>query len=240
LCWLLVPVSLAWLATETDAARVFFPRYLIVSAPAAFVLTAMCVRLAPGQWAQVALGIVLALAALGTSRSVEQFALDGRLLADRSDDWRSAITFFNKQSERGRYPVLVRSWLIEADGLRQPHDPYLVAYCLYPVTGLYPIDAHTDRLVPLPRTDSGRMEPALLDRLRSSGGVWLILGGSPEVTARIERDLMRILPTQDSSQESQRSQVGGQQGDWHIAVRRTFGNVQVLLIQRAEVLTPSP
>ncbi|MEX2172744.1 MAG: hypothetical protein WD872_00195, partial [Pirellulaceae bacterium] len=234
LAWLLVPVALAWLATATDAARLFFPRYLASSTPAAIVLAACCVRLAPGKLAPAGLGLALVFAALVGSGTIEQYRRDGRFLDDRRDDWRSAVAFFNRLPNRDRYPVLVRTPLIESDALRYPHDEQLARYCLYPVTSLYPSDTPATNLIPLPRTDAGRLAAGVRSRVVACGGAWLIVGGSQERSRLIERQLLAELRGEEIGTRGQRSEVSGQESShrWAVRLRRSFGNVHILLLHK--------
>jgi hypothetical protein len=231
LLWAIVPVALAWLATATETARLLFPRYVIVSAPAATLLGVMCLRLAPWRSLQIILGLGIALYAVRSSGIVEQLRTDGRLIADRADDWRSAIAWFNEQPGHEKHPVLVRSWLIEADGLRQPHARELEDYCLYPVTSLYPIDADRQRLIPLPRTSAGKLPAEVRERIRAAGGAWLVLGGRAEAADSIVRDLLANLsggPSRLRTQDSSRHE----EGPWWIHEDRAFGAVRLLAIRR--------
>jgi hypothetical protein len=222
LLWAIVPVAIAWLLTATDVARVLFPRYVIVSAPAATLLAVLCLRMVPSRSLQIVLGLGLAAFALRSSHIVEQYQLDRRYIADRRDDWRGAIAFFNQQAGHDQHPVLVRSWLIEADGLATSHSRELADYCLYPVTSIYSLDAERNRLIPLPRTSSGKLDAETIEQIRHSGGAWLILGGRPAVADTIEREIVGRV---------QGSKFKVRSPEWAVAERRSFGNVRVLLIR---------
>jgi hypothetical protein len=223
LVWALVPVAVAWLLTATDVARVLFPRYVITSAPAATLLAVLCLRMVPSRSLQVVLGLGLAAFALRSSHVIEQYQLDRRFIADRPDNWRGAIAYFNEQAG-DQHPVLVRTWLIEADGLATSHSRELADYCLYPVTSIYPLAADRRRLVPLPRTQSGKLDAATVERIRASGGAWLILGGRAEVTDHVATEIMQGV-------QSSKFKVQGSRTLWEIAEQQSFGNVRVVLIR---------
>jgi hypothetical protein len=91
-CWLFVPVMLAWVLTVADIARLFFLRYLVVSAIAPAVLTGLMLRLYPGRLSRVAGSVAVAVALAWHSGLVQQYALDGRVIGDRRQDWRGAVT----------------------------------------------------------------------------------------------------------------------------------------------------
>jgi hypothetical protein len=230
LCWLLVPVSLAWLATASGLAPLLHWRYVAVTAPAATLLAALCVRLAPWKSLQIVLGLGIAAFALRSSYMAEQFRQDGRFLADRQSDWRAAIAHFNDQPEHDRHPVLVATALIEADALRTSPDRRLADYCLFPVTSLYPIDAERERLIPLPRTTAGRLDADVSQRIRESGGAWLIIGRGTDAAARIERDVLASLESSGKRENP----------TWQIESHVPFGSVHVIFLRRGSSPTPDP
>lgn len=166
LCWLLVPMSLAWLATWTDVARLAFPRYLVASLPAAVLLAVICVRLPPWKWLQFVLGAALAAGASFWSFSAKM---------EPREVWREAIAQFNEQLPQQPYPVLLVSNLIEDQALRQADDERLTDYCLFPLTSLYPVAAPQRDLLPLPSRGAGLLTAEQRDWLRSRGGAWLIV-----------------------------------------------------------------
>ena len=217
LTWLFVPLSIAWLATRTDVARLFFERYLISALSASYILAALCVPLAPLRSGRFAVAAACALAAIYSSGIVEQLRYDGRVHALRREDWRGAVAYLNAQLPNQRRPVLVRSGLIEADALRDANDAALREYCLYPVTSLYPLDAPATDLIPLPTTNAGKLSREVQQALLAHGGAWLVLRGSKEAMERVERDL------QDSFVQSNIQLTIGKP--------RSFGNVWIVRIE---------
>jgi len=242
LCWLLVPLVLAWLLTVTDVARLFFLRYLIAIAPAAIVLAILAVWMVPWRQAKIAVGLAVALAALNTG-VIPQLATDGRLIADRHGDWRSAIAHFNRQPDHDHYPLLLTTQLIESDALRGSPDSALREYCLFPVHSLYPIAADPAITIPLTRTSPGQLAPEVRDLVRSRGVAWIIVGGSePAVDAATQQMLVSLAEGSGfrvqrsgittSGESGQRTEVRGQQDGWRVVSRRSFGTVHVVLLRQ--------
>ena len=215
---------------DTDIARLFFLRYLMLSAPAAIMLAVLAIRMLPSRVIQFAAGAGIALFALCTVAAF-QLVTDGRLTTKGQGDWRSAIAHFNKQPERGRFPALVASQLIESEMLRGSSDPVLANYCLYPVHSLYPIDAAPALSVPLPRTSPGQLMPAVRELVASRGGAWLIFAGSADAADNAAAQMMASLAEGD-----QTSEVGRQ--PWQVASRRSFGTVHIILIRPTLNLEP--
>jgi mannosyltransferase len=220
LIWLFVPVSLAWLATAADVARLFFARYLIASAPAALLLVAACLAFVRQNVGRDVLAVALCAYALWSSQVIDQFRFDGRFIGDRREDWRGATSWLNARYRQDPLPVLVRSGLIEADGLRLPNsDPLLADYCLLPVTSLYRLDVPREDLIPLPIANVGQVADGDRSALEFRGGAWLIVRGSPERLARVLDEFAQegLAPATSSHEDSSPS-------------RRSFGNVHIILL----------
>lgn len=228
LCWLLVPLLIAWLATASDVARLLHPRYLAAAEPAALVLAALALHSMPWRRLQVTLALGLAVVGLVESRIPTELVAHSRLIAYRTDDWRSAIDYFNRQPGHSRDPVLLRSLLIESEELATSKDPQLRAYCLYPLTSLYRTDALDDRLIPLPRTDSWNLSPSNLRRVRTAPGFWLIVGANELSASEIERQFLRTLA------QVATERTPGESFTWTITTKGIFGNVRVLRFERVD------
>jgi uncharacterized membrane protein len=219
LAWLLIPVSIAWLTTETDLARIFFVRYLAVSAPAAMLLAALCIRLPPWPAYRIFLALAIGAYAFSSSGIIPQLRHDGRAVADRREDWRSASAWLAQRLADQPYPVLVRAGLIESDGLRVHHDPLLEDYSLLPVTSLYPLPVRRAELLPLPYREAGRLEKWEQDLVRGRGGAWLVVRGSETSAINVERRMIRsVSPTRN--------------GRWHVTERKRFGDLHIVLVVR--------
>ncbi len=226
LCWLLVPLLLAWILSTSGIARLFFARYLMVSAPAAIILAVLAVRLIPWRLARIAAATAIALAALYTP-VIPRLAQGSRPIANRQGDWRSAVAYFNAQSGRDRLPVLVATQLIESEALRGSFDPALVEFCLYPIHSLYPIAADPAFTIPLPRTSPGQLAPSVRDLLASRGGAWLIFAGSDSAANDAAREIVQ-------SVQGPKSKVQGREQNTSVAQRRSFGTVHMIHLNSTE------
>jgi len=166
LLWLLVPLTLAWLTTSLNLARLFFARYVVAAAPAAILLTATCARLAPSRPARIFVGLLLAGAALWINQS---------LPVREQEDWRGAVIWLNEKLQQQPLPVLVFSDLIEDRGLREPHDKSFEDFCLFPVAAIYRVNAPRGDLLPLPSHGTGLLNSNQRLWLRERGGAWIIV-----------------------------------------------------------------
>jgi hypothetical protein len=148
---LLIPTVLAWLATRRQWASLFFPRYLVSSLVAAPLAAGVLNWLLPAtRWRTAAACITIA-ASIWYSNMWQQWQLDGRIIGDRRQDWRGAVSFINQHSSPSKSVCYVRGGFVEAQQLRSAHSPLLEEYCLAPVNNIYklkitaiPIDSPLD------------------------------------------------------------------------------------------------
>lgn len=220
LAWLLVPVTLAWLATASDVARLLSPRYLAASAPAALVLLALAVSAVPDATVRAIVAGAFAIVGTAMSPVIRSLAAGEPPIAWRTDDWRGAIAYFNSQPQHGQGTVLLRTLLIESDALTEtPADGALAEYSLYPIRSLYPIDAPRARLMPLRRSNLGELRPEMAAQIDTARFAWLIVGGTPEAAFRVTAVICAQLSARSSA-------------PWAPNSSRAFGSVSVTLLER--------
>lgn len=218
LCWFFIPALIAWTLTATNVARLFFPRYLAPSAPAAMLLGAMAVELAPWTSSKRLLrGLVLLVSSIFI---LAHFCHDGRLIGNRQDDWRSAVAWLNENRDDRSSSVLLMSGLIEADGLRKAHDKLLDDYCLLPLTATYAVLADRCDLLPLPLHDPGQLDDVVRSRIMHRQDAWLVARTDRTTAHKVTREILCELNQFCTD------------GRWHRSVSRSFGDVQIVGITR--------
>jgi hypothetical protein len=192
-CWLFVPLIVAWILTVCDVVRLFFPRYLVISAVVPALLAGLILRCYPG-WCSRLIGVVAVASALVWHGGlVPQLLRDGRVIGDRRQDWRGAVSLLQQRVAQQDVPVFVRSGLIEADRLRGESSPQLHQYCLLPVSSIYRLDVPPENLFPLPCRWGGELTKPQLDRVAKAGQAWFLLAGSPRGIAGRRRRLAKQL-----------------------------------------------
>jgi hypothetical protein len=164
--WLVVPPALAWIVSAADIIRIFFPRYLLPSAPAAFILVAIALSLVPDRRIRIGVAAVIALFAVHSSHLLSS---NRRERLSRNDDWRGGIAYLATQYRSRPYPVVFWSGLVECTKVHESRDPALRDYCLFPLTSLYPLAIDRRDLLPF-----GNSPPNLEPAVRLRGGVWLV------------------------------------------------------------------
>jgi mannosyltransferase len=221
ICWLTIPIAIAWLATWTESAHLFFARYLVCAFPAAMLFAGLCVYAAPAGWVRLTIGLLTIGVAAWSSGIIPQLVHDGRVIGDRNEDWRGCVAWLNKECPHTQFPVLVWSGLIEADRLRQPHDELLEDYCLLPVTSLYLLDIERTDMFPLPLHEPGHLDQVAEMLAVHRGGAWLIVRGRAEISQQVAAAVLARL-RQSSMPEGT--------GAWSVQEWRSFGRVHVLRI----------
>ncbi len=216
--WLVVPILVAWLATETNFARLFFARYVAATFPAGALVAGLCVQLIHVRSMRLVMGVATVGAAIWFSGIVPQIRLDGRVIADRNEDWRGGVAWLNERIGAEGFPVFVESGYIESDELAQPHNELLDEYCLSPVNSLYPLDASSDDVFPLPLRQPGRLPQAGEMLALHRGGCWVVVRGN--------KDRGRAV----AEQVGQTLRGSGAEANWKVDDEQSFGRVWVLRV----------
>lgn len=188
-CWFVTPLAIVWLLTVTDIARLYLGRYVIGAALAPLLLTGIFVAVCGSRKLQALAASVIIAYAVYFSGMIEQVRFDGRLFADRAENWRDAVDYVNAYRIPGS-PVFVRSGLIEADRLSTDNSELLRSYCNSPVTSIYHVNAADDEIRPLTTYHAGKLSKADVEQIEATGSAWFIINGS---TATRERCAERIL-----------------------------------------------
>jgi hypothetical protein len=128
---------------------------------------------------------------------------------------------------QSQYPVLLASGFIEADGLRQPHDPLLEDYCLLPVTSLYPLDVERADIFPLAFHEPGQLAQVAEMLVVHRGGAWLVVRGDREYGRRVAEQVARHL---------EQSSPGEPSGKWQINDAQSFGHVQTMRLSQENAI----
>ncbi len=201
-CWFFVPLGIAWVATERDLARLFFLRYLIVTAITPIMFSALCYAACSGKIAwnarDLALAIFRNLCAVAivvlvvkTGGMREQYRHDARVIGDRNQNWRSAIQVLNDKATNPKTPIFVRSGLIEADQFHNSSDHRLREYCLLPALGIYRIEREAETLTPLPTSTTANLSDENRKAVADAGEAWFLLSGTPRQVNRMKIPLRR-------------------------------------------------
>lgn len=192
-CCFYVPITIAYALSSYDVARLWLARYVIVAAAMPMLLGGIicgAVRNTVFQFAVAAITIVALLAWLCP---FDQWLLDGRIVSHSEENWRDAVAHIKADDDARDWPVLIRSGLIEANGLIESDDSALREYCLLPVRSIYVLGEDRTE-IPLPTTMPGRIGPQDIAQLKGRNGVWLITPSGKEIadkTLKVVRHKLR-------------------------------------------------
>ena len=193
LCWFLVPLAIAWIATAQGAAPLFFRRYLMVAAVAPLLGAALCCAACPSVGWRCVLAVTVVALSLHRGGMVAQWRQDGRVIADRNQDWRAAVRWIRERADAD-VPVLVRSGLIEAERWYDSSEPLRREYCLLPVLGLYRLDQRRTSLFPLPLRPAAVLSAEGRRQVLACGRAWCLVLGDDRSVARFVQDLRSAWP----------------------------------------------
>jgi len=188
LCWFVIPLGIAWVATAQGSTPLFFRRYLMVAALAPILAAAWCCAACPSAfWRWV---LAAAIVALSVQRGgmVGQWRHDGRVIGDRNQDWRAAVRWVRERASADA-PVFVRSGLIEAERWHSSPDSLRREYCLLPVLGLYRLDHRRESLFPLPLRPAAVLPAEGRRQMLACGQAWCLVLGDERSVARFAQDL---------------------------------------------------
>ncbi len=188
LCWFLVPLTIAWLATARGHVPLFFRRYLMAAAVAPILGAAWCCAACPSAAWRCVLAVTVVGLSIHDGGMVTQWRQDGRVVGDRNQDWRSAVQYVREHA-RADAPVFVRSGLIEAERWYASPEDLRREYCLLPVLGLYRLEQSQDDLFPLPIRPPADLSDGARRRVLVCGQAWCLVQGSERSVARFEEDL---------------------------------------------------
>ena len=178
LCWLFIPLCLAWMANETNIARLFLRRYVIVASLAPVVITALLgSSLRERRQRNLYTLVVLSVSILVVSPVNRNYGG----LARRSpamEGWRDAIKMVRDQTAEQAAPVFVNSGLSESDAWYASENSELVEYCLFPIRGIYPVPDVP--AFPLPRSGVFELSALQLEVIRLYPRLWLVVRGSDQ------------------------------------------------------------
>jgi hypothetical protein len=220
-CWLAVPLGVSWLATYSEVASLFLIRYVVVAVLAPIVVTSFCCACRPTRVERSVVALAAIAATLYVSGMAQQYRFDGRILGDRKEDWRGAVELVNSRQEDSDLPVLVRSGLLEADGLTAPHDEQFRQYCLLPVLSIYRVDRSVQDLCPLPTRRLVGLEDRVRELIATRGGAWLLVQGDLRTADAVIQHVLRDLRTAGfSASLVERRMFGGRVTAARIGVAR--------------------
>jgi hypothetical protein len=182
-CWWAVPPLVAFCSTWLGIAALGMLRYWVASIAGVIVFAVWAQSRCASRTYRLCLGLALIAGTLATGGIVEQWSHDGRWIGDRQEPWREMVSWLNEQWAGEQRPVYVCAGLLEDAALAEDDSAALRDYCLFPVRGIYRVEA--ELVAPLPTRRDVTLPVPLLETAVRQGGVWLIVRSRPERAAVI-------------------------------------------------------
>ena len=176
----------------------------------------------PGSVAKLVVAVLVFVLATAVQERglLRQFLRDGRLIGDRNQDWRSAVSLIREKTTATDSPVFVRSGWLEADRLRTHPGVLFRDYCLAPVKGIYRLDSEPRELIPLPKTAAGQLDDPSVSTLRRHGGGWFLINGNTKTRRQVISDVMASLSRSDLKAQIESSREFGDVLVFQVVVER--------------------
>lgn len=186
LLWFLVPVVVAWLASWTGLAMLFYHRYTIAAAVGPALLAGLLIG-APWNVTTKAVFVVLGLISIPfVPLSVAQsWRHRGAFSLHSCEDWRAAAAWVRQRDAGAHTVVLVDSGLIEAGG------DIPESFVLMPVNNIYDLRGSGRRLVHVRLDDPADLDRVVTGDFHGADRVFLIRRGA---RVYVERNVAELIP----------------------------------------------
>jgi len=157
-CWLLVPLTFALISTQSDLARIYFPRYLIGASVAAMLVAGLAVGLQRRPAARLTICTALLYLAAWRGGWLHPDAYSEAIFIHSNENWRDAVAAIETRDPNGTQPVLIEPGLIETRSWHASSDPLKRAFCSLPVRGIYDLEQGDRAIIAFAR--GAAVEPA--------------------------------------------------------------------------------
>ena len=123
----------------------------------------------------------------------------------RWEDWQSPINEINASQAKRNHPVLLAANLIEDVDALENSDAEFQAYLRFPVGGFYRVENQTPsnadetvarEIIAIPTLLREHTRPSDIEKIKNSGGAWLIVRGTEELAFEIENEVVRKMASQ--------------------------------------------
>ena len=159
-------LSFAAMATSWQIAALFHWRYMIIGLTMSPILMAVATSMIASDWsrwlphvrhAATWWGLTVVILACMVSPIPRQLARDGRVLAERNEDWRALTAHLLNREQTKARPVFLCANLVEDERLRTQPSPDFLEYMSFPLHGHYSLGPEHRRVFPLPTRSTDRL-----------------------------------------------------------------------------------
>lgn len=155
---LLAPMLIVWLLARWEVVNLVHVRYMSTSVMAAACTAAWGVDLFATRSVRWGCGAALLLASIAMSGMLTQWQRDGRIVADRNENWPAVLAEISRREAGEPRPVFLCANLVEDFRLRSQPSEQFVEYLRFPLLGIYRLPGVHREIYPLPTHGARRLD----------------------------------------------------------------------------------
>ncbi|MFM2096749.1 MAG: hypothetical protein RIS70_3873 [Planctomycetota bacterium] len=155
---LLVPMQIVWLLARWEVVNLCHVRYVSSSIIASACTAAWGVDLFASRSVRWSCGAGLVLASIAMSGMLAQWQSDGRIVADRNENWPALLAEISRREAGEPHPVFLCANLVEDFRLRSQPSEQFVEYLRFPLLGIYRLPGVRREIYPLPTHGARRLD----------------------------------------------------------------------------------
>ena len=203
LLWALLPTLGVIALDRFELAPMALVRYTWIGAVAMPVFAGLVIGFVGVSKIRLVLAIALIAASLVwspiTSGKFVSSGFDARQLPGlRLEDWRSPISAINTNQAKQNHPLFLASNLIEDVDAFENSEVQFQEYLRFPLNGFYQIENENSarEIIPIPTLLRERTRDSDIEKIKNSGGAWLIVRGPRDLAFEIEDEIVSKIAIQ--------------------------------------------
>ena len=176
--WAVFPIGSVIALDFFEIAPMALQRYTLVGAIGFPVFAGLCLGHLSGRVGKVVLAGAILVITFVQNPLLESVAWQHRIPQFRFEDWDTPISEINASESKAHHPVFLFSNLIEDRNAFVDYDPQFQMYLLFPVNGLYRLEARGREISAGPTLELTHFSEQQINSIKEQGGGWVIIRGA--------------------------------------------------------------
>lgn len=193
--WAITPTACVIVLAAIGVAPLALVRYTLVGSAAFPIFAGMVTAQAGPTTKQLAIGMLVLGFAVYQNPIANDIVFQQRLPLLRTENWQSAVNAINAETPKSSHPVFLFSNLIEDVDAVKNQDPRFQEYLLFPISGIYSVDANGRKRIPRPTIPLEHWTDNDISEIGQQGGGWVLFRGHPELRDEVANQLLQRLGT---------------------------------------------
>ena len=193
LAWAITPIAGVVAVDYLRIAPLALSRYAVVGTPAMAIFAGLMIGRTPGVLLKIIAITLIALASYTNNEITRQLVDRQTLPVLRNEDWNSPTDRIEHTELKRTQPVLLFANVIEDADAGTNLDPQFQDYLRFPTYRVKNLTADEPRVFSCPTHQSPRLTNALVERVISEGGAWLLIRGSDATVQSIVNEVEQTL-----------------------------------------------